>query len=67
MDEANREAFEYAKDSNCYEMINLFLFGAKYSSEYKDVNIDILTKILDLKILKDAILAKIILSILCTK
>ena len=47
--EENRNAFEWAKDPNAYEMTNLFLFGAKYSHEGKDINIDTLTKMWNIR------------------
>ncbi len=34
----NREKEEWAKDPNAYEMTNLFLFGAKYGQERKEIN-----------------------------
>lgn len=46
--EENRDAFNWAKDPNAYEMTNLFLFGAKYSHEGKDIDIDTLTKMWDI-------------------
>ena len=33
--EENRDAFDWAKDPNAYEMTNLFLFGAKYLMKEK--------------------------------
>lgn len=47
--EENRDTFEWAKDPNAYEMVNLFLFGAKYSHEGKDVDMDTLTKMWDIR------------------
>lgn len=47
--EENRDAFDWAKDPNAYEMVNLFLFGAKYSHEGKDVDIDTLTKMWNIR------------------
>ena len=47
--EENRDKFDWAKDPNSYEMVNLFLFGAKYSHEGKDVDIDILTKMWNIR------------------
>ena len=47
--EENREKFDYAKDPNAYEMANLFLFGAKYAGEGKDVDTDTLTKMWDIR------------------
>ncbi len=47
--EENRDSFDWAKDPNAYEMTNLFLFGAKYSHEGKDVNIDTLTKMWNIR------------------
>lgn len=40
----NRNQFDWAKDPNAYEMTNLFLFGAKYFHEDKDVDVDTLTE-----------------------
>ena len=45
----NRDDFDWAKDPNAYEMTNLFLFGAKYRQEGKDVDIDTLTKMWDIR------------------
>lgn len=36
----NREKEVWAKDPNAYEMTNLFLFGAKYAQERKEVDKD---------------------------
>ena len=47
--EENRDSFDWAKDPNAYEMTNLFLFGAKYSHEGKDVDIDYLTKMWNIR------------------
>lgn len=47
--EENHDAFDWAKDPNTYEMTNLFLFGAKYSHEGKDVDIDTLTKMWNIR------------------
>ena len=47
--EENRDAFDWAKDPNAYEMTNLFLFGAKYSHEGKDVDINSLRKMWDIR------------------
>lgn len=47
--EENRDSFDWAKDPNAYEMTNLFLFGAKYSHEGKDVDIDSLTKMWNIR------------------
>lgn len=47
--EENREQFDWAKDPNAYEMTNLFLFGAKYASEGKDVDTVFLTKMWDIR------------------
>lgn len=40
----NRDTFDWTKDPNAYEMTNLFLFGAKYIQEGKEVDVDTLTK-----------------------
>ncbi len=45
----NHDTFDWAKDPNAYEMVNLFLFGAKYSHEGKDVDTDTLTKMWDIR------------------
>ncbi|MGN1298826.1 MAG: hypothetical protein ACI4UE_02440 [Candidatus Scatovivens sp.] len=47
--EENRNIFDWAKDPNAYEMVNLFLFGAKYYHEGKNINIDTLTKMWDIR------------------
>lgn len=47
--EENHDTFDWAKDPNSYEMTNLFLFGAKYSHEGKDVDIDILTRMWNIR------------------
>ena len=47
--EENREKFDWAKDPNAYEMTNLFLFGAKYLHEGKDIDIDSLTKMWNIR------------------
>lgn len=47
--EENRNAFDWAKDPNAYEMTNLFLFGAKYAQEGKDVDVNTLTKMWDIR------------------
>lgn len=47
--EENRDAFDWAKDPNAYEMTNLFLFGAKYAQEGKEVDIDTLTRMWDIR------------------
>lgn len=43
--EENRDV----KDPNAYEMANLFLFGAKYAHEGKDIDTDTLTKMWDIR------------------
>ncbi len=45
----NRDAFDWAKDPNAYEMTNLFLFGAKYSHEGIDIDRDTLTQMWDIR------------------
>ena len=47
--EENREKFDWAKDPNSYEMTNLFLFGAKYLHEGKDIDIDSLTRMWNIR------------------
>ncbi len=44
--EENHDTF---KDPNAYEMVNLFLFGSKYSYEGNDIDIDVLTKMWDIR------------------
>ncbi len=45
----NRDAFDWAKDPNAYEMTNLFLFGAKYAHEGHPVNVDTLSQMWDIR------------------
>lgn len=45
----NKEKKEEAKDPNVYEMINVFLFAGKYSSEGKDINVEAIERIWDLR------------------
>ena len=47
--EENRDAFDWAKDPNAYEMTNIFLLGAKYSHEGKDVDFETLTKMWNIR------------------
>lgn len=47
--EENKEKEEWTKDPNAYEMTNLFLFGAKYASEGKEVDMDTITKMWDIR------------------
>ncbi len=47
--EENREKFDWAKDPNAYEMVNLFLFGSKYSQEGKQVDTETLTKMWNIR------------------
>lgn len=47
--EENRDKFDWAKDPNAYEMTNLFLFGAKYAHEGKDIDLDSLTRMWDIR------------------
>lgn len=47
--EENHDSYDWAKDPNAYEMTNLFLFGAKYSQERKNVDIDTLTKMWNIR------------------
>ena len=42
--EENRDKFDWAKDPNAYEMVNLFLFSGKYAQEGKEVNLEALSK-----------------------
>lgn len=43
--EENRNKFDWAKDPNAYEMVNLFLFGGKYTQENNNVNLETLSKL----------------------
>lgn len=45
----NRDKIDRAKDPNSYEMVNLFLFGAKYIEYGKDINITTLRKIWEIR------------------
>lgn len=36
--EANKNLYDWAKDPNAYEMVNVFLFAGKYASEGKNVD-----------------------------
>lgn len=45
----NRDRFDWAKDPNAYEMANLFLFGAKYSSENKNIDINSLSQMWNIR------------------
>lgn len=45
----NRTLHEWAKDPNAYEMANVFLFGAKYVSEGKDIDIEPLDEMWDIR------------------
>lgn len=45
----NRDIHDWAKDPNAYEMVNLFLFGAKYSREGKNIDVDSLTQIWNIR------------------
>ena len=47
--EENRDKFDWAKDPNAYEMVNLFLFGAKYSHEGKDIDKASLAKMWEMR------------------
>lgn len=47
--EENHDTIDLAKDPNSYEMTNLFLFGAKYLHEGKNVDVDTLTKMWDIR------------------
>ena len=45
----NRETIDFAKDPNAFEMVNLFLFGAKYSREGIKIDTDSLTQIWNIR------------------
>ena len=47
--EENREKFDWARDPNAYELTNLFLFGAKYAQEGKNIDMDTLTKMWEIR------------------
>ena len=47
--EENRDKFDWAKDPNAYEMVNLFLFGGKYAQEGKDIDLETLSKMWDIR------------------
>ncbi len=45
----NRDKFDWAKDPNAYEMTNMFLFGAKYASEGKEIDIQALDEMWNIR------------------
>lgn len=45
----NRKRYDWAKVPNVYELVNLFLFASKYKKEDKDIDLDILKEIWDLR------------------
>lgn len=45
----NRSSFDWAKDPNSYEMINLFLLGSKYSNEGHNIDKSILKQIWEIR------------------
>lgn len=47
--EENRDVSDWAKDPNAYEMTNLFLFGAKYSKEGKNIDVNTLTEMWNIR------------------
>lgn len=47
--EEHREKEEWAKDPNAYEMTNVFLFAGKYASEGKQVDLETVNKIWNLR------------------
>lgn len=47
--EENKDKEEGAKDPNAYEMTNVFLFAGKYASEGKDVNLETIERIWNLR------------------
>lgn len=47
--EENRDKFDWAKDPNAYEMVNLFLFGGKYSREGKEIDTEALTRMWEIR------------------
>lgn len=47
--EENRDRFDWAKDPNAYEMVNLFLFGGKYSQEGKEIDTEALARMWDIR------------------
>lgn len=42
--EENRDKFDWAKDPNAYEIVNLFLFGGKYAQEGIEIDLKTLSK-----------------------
>lgn len=47
--EENRNKFDWAKNPNAYEMVNLFLFGGKYSQEGEEIDKEALTRMWDIR------------------
>lgn len=47
--EENKDKEEWAKDPNAYEMTNVFLFAGKYAYEGKDVNLETIERIWNLR------------------
>ena len=47
--EENKDKEEGTKDPNAYEMTNVFLFAGKYASEGKDVNLETIERIWNLR------------------
>lgn len=45
----NREQFDWAKDPNAYEMTNVFLFAAKYRSEGKQIDMEQVQQMWDIR------------------
>lgn len=45
----NRDKEDWAKDPNCYELVNLFLFGAKYIQSGEKIDIPTLKQIWEIR------------------
>lgn len=45
----NRDKYEWAKAPNAYEMTNLFLLGAKYGNEGRNINLDTLREMWEMR------------------
>ncbi len=45
----NRDKFDWAKDPNCYELSNIFLFAGKYIEEGHNIDVDTLKEIWEIR------------------
>lgn len=47
--ENNRDLYDYAKDPNAFELTNVFLFAGKYASEGKEINLESVRRMWELR------------------